>query len=102
MSPTAPSIGDNKPKTELRPGLATEESMFSPRQHLKMSQRLRRKARTSIDPQALLRASAKFLGLAKLAIATRLPRQPLASPDSEMLSPSEIEQLRRKSKETVD
>jgi hypothetical protein len=76
--------------------------MFSPRQHLKMSQRLRRKARTLSNLQALLRASAKFLGLAKLAIATRLPKQPLASPNSETLNHSEIERLRQRSKETQD
>src|SRR5262249_25594929 len=49
---------------------------FSPRQHLKMSQILRRKAAASRDPDPLLRASAKFLGLAKLAMAKRLRQQP--------------------------
>jgi hypothetical protein len=50
--------------------------MFSPRQHLRMSQRLRRKASLSSNPGPLLRASAKFLGLAKLAMAKRLRQQP--------------------------
>jgi hypothetical protein len=50
--------------------------MFSPRQHLKMSQRLRRKASVCPNPGPLLRASAKFFGLAKLAIAKRLRQQP--------------------------
>jgi len=50
--------------------------MFSPRQHLNMSQRLRRKAAVSRNPGPLLQASAKFLGLAKLALAKRLRQQP--------------------------
>ena len=50
--------------------------MFSPRQHLNMSQRLRRKAGVSRNPGPLLRASAKFLGLARLALANRLRQQP--------------------------
>ena len=42
-----------------------------------MSQRLRRKAAVSpSSPGPLLRASAKFLGLAKLALAKRLRQQP--------------------------
>jgi hypothetical protein len=39
--------------------------MFSPRQHLRMSQRLRRKASVSRNPGPLLRASAKFLSLSE-------------------------------------
>ena len=50
--------------------------MFSPRQHLKMSQLLRRKAAASSNPGPLLRASAKFLSLAKVAIAKGLCQQP--------------------------
>src|SRR5262245_47646057 len=50
--------------------------MFSPRQHLNMSQRLRRKASVSRNPGRLLRASAKFLSLTKAAIAKRLREQP--------------------------
>jgi hypothetical protein len=53
-----------------------DSTMFSPRQHLKMSQRLRRKASVCPNPGPLLRASAKFFGLAKLAIAKRLRQQP--------------------------
>jgi hypothetical protein len=50
--------------------------MFSPRQHLRMAQRLRRKASVSHNPGPLLRASAKFLSLAKVAFAKRLRQQP--------------------------
>jgi hypothetical protein len=46
--------------------------MFSPRQHLKMSQMLRRRASLSHNPGPLLRESAKFLSLAKIAVAKRL------------------------------
>src|SRR5262249_61173970 len=49
---------------------------FSPRQHLRMAQTLRRKASMSRNPGPLLRASARFLGLAKLALAKRLRQQP--------------------------
>jgi hypothetical protein len=54
-------------------------TMFSPRQHLRMSQILRRKAAASPNPGPLLRASAKFLGLAKVAFAKRLRQQPVQS-----------------------
>ena len=50
--------------------------MFSPRQHLNMSQLLRRKAAASPNPGPLFRASAKFLGLAKVAIAKRVRLHP--------------------------
>jgi hypothetical protein len=53
--------------------------MFSPRQHLRMSQRLRRKASVSRNPAPLLRASAKFLSLAKVALAKGLRHQPRQS-----------------------
>jgi hypothetical protein len=53
-----------------------DSTMFSPRQHLRMSQRLRRKASVSRNPGPLLRASAKFLSLAKVAIAKGLRQQP--------------------------
>src|SRR5262249_25846821 len=52
------------------------QAMFSPRQHLKMRQRLRRKAVVSRNPDPLLQASAKFLALAKVAFAKRLRQQP--------------------------
>jgi hypothetical protein len=53
--------------------------MFTPRQHLRMSQRLRRKASVSRNPAPLLGASAKFLSLAKVALAKGLRHQPRQS-----------------------